>query len=90
VAKFEESSQAWLDQERRCGSAQNPERRFVVYFIPQNRAIHVGCNQVPMSPPAKWPFDLHVLKHVRRIVRGVFTHPANLPWTKNRGLNDRP
>ena len=90
VAKGEEFLQSRLDQERRRDSAQKPERRFVVYFIPQNRAICVGHNQVPVSPPAKGPFDLHVLKHSRGIVRCMFSDPADLPWTKDIGLNDRP
>ena len=90
MAKSKKFMQPRLDHERRCDSAQKPERRFVVYFILQNRAIRVGHNQVPVSPRAKWPFDLHILKHSRWIVRGVFGDPTHLPGTKDRGLNNRP
>src|ERR1700682_500939 len=48
MAKVEESSQSRLNQKRRRGSSHKPERRFVVYFIPQNRAIRIRCNNVPV------------------------------------------
>ena len=87
MTKFEKSSKARLNQERHGGSAQEPERRLVVYFIAENRAIRVGRNQMSMPPAAKRTLDLHIFECVWRIVCRVFGDPTDLPWTKDNGFN---
>ena len=78
-----------LDNKRGKRASQKSQGRLVVYLIPQQSSINVRLDHVPMSPTPKWAFDLDVLKHVWRIINGVFRNPTRGYRAEDPGLDYR-
>jgi hypothetical protein len=70
-------------------ASQKSQGRLIVYLIPQQSSINVRLDHVPMSPTPKRAFDLDVLKHVWRIINGVFRNPTRGYRAEDPGLDYR-
>lgn len=78
MAIVKQSLESRLDEQRRERARQETKRHLVFYVIAQESAFRVRFDDVTMTPAVKWPGELSVLKHARRIVSGVFGNPARV------------
>jgi len=87
VAIIEKLLQSLLNEAGSDHATQKTEWRYIVYFIAQHCSIWIRLNDVPVAPFSKRSFDLHILKHVRRIINGVLRNPPYGDRTKNSQLD---
>src|SRR6266550_2848428 len=88
MAVLEEPFQSSPDQERRCKTAQKSQRRFVVYFIAEDRAIRVRFNVMPVAPVTEGTSNLYVFEHPGRIISCMFGNPSCGKRSQNPGLDN--